>query len=66
MAAFDYFLLTWEPVESIERFNHRLSTLGAEGWEAVSMSPRRTSVPMAGMGADAIADIAVLLKRAVE
>lgn len=39
------------------------NVLGASGWEAVGLAPRSVAVPMAGMGAHAVPEMVVLLKR---
>jgi hypothetical protein len=60
---FEYTTVTWEPKHDAAALTDVLNALGAEGWEAVGMVPRGADVPMAGMGAKAVPQIVVLLKR---
>lgn len=47
--AFEYRLACWKSSEHPPAFEARLTGLGAEGWEAVGISPRSMNVPMPGM-----------------
>ncbi len=60
---FEYTTVTWPRGSAASAVVDTLNTLGADGWEAVGMVPRGASVPMPGMGANAVPEIVVLLKR---
>lgn len=61
----EYLMLTWGEREGLDEFLARLNVAGSEGWDAVGIAPRAVSVPMPGMGADAVPEIVIILKRAV-
>lgn len=63
MTAFEYTLLTWGERDDAATFVARLNAAGADGWEAVGLAPRGVAVPMPGMGADAVPEMVVLMKR---
>lgn len=60
---FEYELLVWGTDRSGEHVRDTLNRLGADGWEVVSMAPRASEVPMPGMGATAISELVIVLKR---
>ena len=60
---FEYLIVPWPPSDDGTGTLQQLDGLGADGWEAVGLAPRAVSVPMAGMGASAVPEIVVLLKR---
>jgi hypothetical protein len=60
---FEYQMLPWLPQDDGTGTVAVLNALGAEGWDAVGLAPRAVSVPMPGMGADAVPEMIVLLKR---
>jgi len=60
---FEYTIVPWGPHDDGSQVIQHLNEIGAEGWEVVGMSPRSVSVPRAGMGANAVPEIMVLLKR---
>ena len=61
--SFEYTMVVWAPSDDGQLTLSTLNMLGADGWEVVGMAPRAASVPMAGMGADSVPEIAILLKR---
>lgn len=63
MNAFEYTLLTWGKRDDATTFVERLNDAGTNGWEAVGLAPRAVAVPMPGMGADAVPEMIVLMKR---
>jgi hypothetical protein len=65
MEQFEYAIVTWPAKDDGSRTVAHLNELGAAGWEAVGVTPRAVGVPMPGLGAHAVSDVAVLLKRRV-
>lgn len=63
MVRYEYRWAVWKPNDSGANVLAQLNAWGAEGWEAVGLSNRAVAVPAAGMGASAVPEIAVLLKR---
>jgi hypothetical protein len=63
MDRFEYRSITWEPGGSLDALLSMLNQMGAEGWEVLGLAPRAVSVPMPGMGARAVPDMILLLKR---
>ena len=63
MDRFEYLVVTWPAAPGGPYSVDQLDQLGSEGWEAVGMTSRPTSVLMPGMGATPDTEIAVLLKR---
>jgi hypothetical protein len=61
---FEYRTVTWDPKSDGDLLADALNVLGEEEWEAVGFAPRGAAVPMAGMGAKAVPEMVVLLKRA--
>jgi len=60
---FEYRAVVWAIDDDGGQMLVRLNQVGAEGWEAVGVTARAMSVPMAGMGAKAVPEVIVLLKR---
>lgn len=65
MDRFEYLVIPWDPSTSPEQAQRGLNDLGGQGWEAVSLAPRRTTTPMTGMGVSASSEMVVLMKRRV-
>ena len=63
MEHFEYLVVAWPSSDDGTGTTNQLNVLGASGWEAVGLAPRAVSVPMAGMGAHAVPEMVVLLKR---
>jgi hypothetical protein len=63
MDGFEYQILPWRRNDDGTAALAQLNALGAEGWEAVGLAPRGVDVPMSGMGAEAVPEMVVLLKR---
>lgn len=63
MSGFEYTTVVWSPADDGTGAIALLNQLGAEGWEAVGLAPRAAAVPMAGMGAQTVPEVVVLLKR---
>jgi hypothetical protein len=61
--SFEYSIVAWSRSDNGAGTLAQLNALGAQGWEAVGLAPRATSVPASGMGADAVPEMIVLLKR---
>lgn len=62
-ARFEYRLLPWEPSVDTGAFQAILNDAGREGWEAVGLGQRGSSLPMPGTGAASKASLVVILKR---
>ena len=62
---FVYTTVTWPPGADENALVTTLNQFGADGWEAIGLAPRGASVPMPGMGAKAVPDVIVILKREV-
>jgi hypothetical protein len=65
MESFEYLILPWPSSDDGTSTTQQLNVLGTDGWEAVGLATRAVSVPMAGMGAVAVPEVVVLLKRRV-
>jgi hypothetical protein len=63
MDRFEYRSITWEPSGALSALLTMLNQMGAEGWEVLGLAPRAVSVPAPGMGAQAVPEMIVLLKR---
>lgn len=66
MEHFEYLVLAWPSSDEGTGTTEQLNVLGADGWEAVGLAARGVSVPIAGMGARAVPEVVVLLKRRLE
>ena len=63
MDRFEYRLLAWPSNQTGDDTVAQLNAHGVEGWEAVGVAPRTAPVPMAGMGAQAVPEMVLVLKR---
>lgn len=63
MDLFEYRTVAWSKRDDGSALTTALNQLGRDGWEAVGMVSRSVTVPMPGMGAEAVPEIIVLLKR---
>lgn len=63
MERFEYRLLAWPTNQSGPETEAQLNANGALGWEVVGVAPRSITVPMAGMGAQAVPEMVLVLKR---
>lgn len=63
MDRFEYLVIPWDPSAPPEQVQRGLNDLGAQGWEAVSLAPRRAPTPMPGVGVDASNEMVILMKR---
>ena len=60
---FEYQIVAWRANDDGTGTLALLNRLGADGWEAVGLTPRAAPVPMPGMGASVVPEVVVLLKR---
>ena len=63
MDQFEFQMVVWPPNEDGGATVRALNALGAEGWSAVGMAPRTSSVPVPGRGGSAIPEMVILLQR---
>ena len=60
---FEYQMVAWRANDDGSGTLALLNRLGADGWEAVGLTPRAAPVPVPGMGGSVVPEVVVLLKR---
>lgn len=58
-------MVVWSPGDDGNATLEFLNQRGADGWSAVGLTPRAAPAPTAGMGAQVVPEVVILLQRPV-